>query len=341
MRYLVKLLVVLWVLSVTIIPAGAKEPDIAAYYYPWYIKDDWSRHAYVGTPLLGKYGTDSPEIAKQQITWCVDHGIDALFVSWWGADHLTDRHMNLGLLKASNLNKIKFALFYESLGLLDKHDGKRDGIVDFSKPQVMSALISDVRHLAKKYFKHPQYYKISDRPVVCFYVTRTFRGFSKAHMDRLRRSIDVGLYTIADEAFFGKQAAPETSQNKEAIFDAYTAYNMFQNARVQVNDTALTYQRREALPIFRKWGKHTVFIPGIFPSYADFRGHKPLPGNPADFAILLDAVSSISNREKSSTPPLIILTSFNEWWEGTTIEPTKEYGSKYLNVVRHFKNRSE
>ena len=341
MRFFAKLLAAIWVLGVIVAPVEAKEPDMIAYYYPWYIKGDWSRHAYVGTPLLGKYGTDSPEVAKQQIRWCVDHAIDALFVSWWGVGHLTDRHMNHCLLKASNLNKIRFALFYESLGLLDKHDGQRDGVVDFSKPLVMYALISDIRHIAKKYFRHPQYYKISDRPVIGFYVTRTFRGFTQAHMDRLRQSIDVGIYAIADEAFFGEQATQKTSQNKGAVFDAYTAYNMFDDSRVQENDTALTYQQREALPIFREWSKHNVFIPGIFPGYADFRGHKTLPGNPADFAILLDAVASIGNLDKSSAPPAICLTSFNEWWEGTTIEPAKEYGSQYLNVVRQFKNRSD
>ncbi|MBT6919076.1 MAG: hypothetical protein HN985_05075, partial [Planctomycetaceae bacterium] len=42
-------------------------PNVLAYYYPWYIKGDWSRHDYVGTPELGKYGTDSPAIAQQHI----------------------------------------------------------------------------------------------------------------------------------------------------------------------------------------------------------------------------------------------------------------------------------
>ena len=31
-----------------------QRPLVLAYYYPWYVKGDWSRHKYVGTPKLGE-----------------------------------------------------------------------------------------------------------------------------------------------------------------------------------------------------------------------------------------------------------------------------------------------
>ena len=321
--------------------AGAGEPLVFAYYYPWYVADDWSRHAYVGTPLLGTYGTDQPKTAEQHVTWCADHGIDGLFVSWWGAEHLAARHLDRGLLKAANLERVQFALFYESLGLLDRQDGLEDGVVDFSSPEVMAALVADFRHLKQRYFHHPQYLKLDGRPVVGLYVTRTFKGFTRQHLDNLRKAIGTEVYAIADEAFFGKQAAPESARNDGTVFDAYTAYNMFENARVREGDSALSYQAREAFPVFRAWARQVTFIPAVFPSYADFRGNKPLPGTPADFATLLDAAASIGERRPSPAPRMVLLTSFNEWWEGTTIEPTEEYGRAYLDVIRRFTARPE
>ena len=315
-------------------PAKRAGVRVFAYYYPWYEAGDWSRHGYAGTPVLGKYGTDSPKVAQQHIDWCARHHVDGLFVSWWGKDHLAARHLNAGLMKASNLDQIQFALFYESLGLLDDKDGAADGVVDFGKPKVMAALVADFRHLKRNYFGHASYWKISGRPVVGLYVTRTFKGFKADHARQLRDEIDADVYLIADEAFFGEQASPETARNAGDAFDAYTAYNMFENAKVRDGDTALTYQSREAFPVFRRWANRENFLPAIFPSYADFRGHKKLPGTPADFTTLLDAATTIAQRSDASGPPVVFVTSFNEWWEGTTIEPAREYGSEYLEAIR-------
>jgi glycoprotein endo-alpha-1,2-mannosidase len=309
-------------------------PQIIAYYYPWYIEGDWSRHGYVGTPKLGKYGTDSPEIAKTHIDWAADAGIDGFFVSWWGPKHLADKHLQAGLLQAPNLSRIRFALYYECLGLLDDKDGKRDGVIDFAKPEVLAAFIRDLQQLDARYFGHPQYLRVDGKALVGLYVTRTFRNFSNQHLEQLRSAVKTPLYLVADEAFLGPQAKPESARNQVA-FDAWSAYNMFENALVRDNDTALSYQSREAFPIFRQWAASTAFIPGVFPSYADFRGHKPLPGTPADFATLLDAASSIG----SAAAPMILVTSFNEWWEGTTIEPAEEYQDGYLQVIKAFTDR--
>ena len=56
---------------------------------------------------------------SEYIDWAADHGISGFFLSWWGKDSLTDKHLRAGLLKASNLKRIRFAIYYESMGRLD------------------------------------------------------------------------------------------------------------------------------------------------------------------------------------------------------------------------------
>jgi hypothetical protein len=339
MKNCIGILTILWMSFAISHRADAEKPLVLAYYYPWYQAGDWSRHGYVGTPILGKYGTDSPKVAEQHIDWCADHGIDGVFVSWWGRDHMTDKHLKAGLLKSNNLRRIKYGMYYESLGILDETDGKKDGVVDFAEKGPLQRMIADFKIIAADHFNHPQYLKFNGRPVVGFYVSGTFKNFSRKHLEQLNEAIGQRIYAIGDEAFFWDQAKPSTSRNGSGAFDAYSAYNLFEPKCVQDGDTALTFQSREVFPIFRDWASEVPFFPGIMPSYHDFRGHPVLAGTPQDFATILKAASAIAKSPEPGVPPMIFLTSFNEWWEGTTVEPAEEYGTKYLEVIRDFKDQ--
>ncbi len=67
----------------------------------------------------------------------------------------------------------------------------------------------------------------------------------------------------------------------------------------------------------------------------DFRGNKQLRGDFAGFKAQLEAIQRLPRlSEAPDDRRLIFVTSFNEWWEGTTIEPAEEYGTTYLDVLR-------
>ncbi|MEM7455022.1 MAG: GDSL-type esterase/lipase family protein [Planctomycetota bacterium] len=322
-----------------LLPQSEDERDVhvGVYYYPWYIEGDWSRHEYEGTPELGEYGTDSPQVAETQIDWCADSGIDSFFVSWWGEDDICARHMRDGLLEASNLERIKFAFIYESIGRLDRLDGEVDTQIDFSNPAVLETMKTDFKLIVDNYFDHPQYLKFGDRPVIAIYLTRTFRNFTPADMDAVRDHSGVDVYVIADEAFFGRQKSPETAVNTTGCFDAVTAYNMLENPRAVDNESALEYLMQHAFPVFDTWSQQVDFIPGVFPSYRDFRGNKRLTGTPEEFEAMLTESLRYSSTSSRDVPRTILVTSFNEWWEGTTIEPAEEYGFGYLEAIHRFK----
>lgn len=334
-------------------PAPAHEsarPLIAAYYYPWYVKDDWTRHGYVGTPVLGRYGTDDPAVAARHIDWAADAGIDALVVSWWGEEHLASRHATAGLLRAPNLERIRYCLIYESLGRLDAADGQEDGICDFADPAVRRQFTADLRQLRNTHLAHPRYLRFAGKPVLVLYVSRTFRNCDRALIEAAQREAGIDAYLIADEPFFGEQRDPTTARNGldaegRPVFDAYTAYNMFESGLVREGESATDYMKREGWPVFEAWAARTTMFPHVMPSYHDFRGHKPLAGGVEGFTEQLGAARKLGAREAAAAgegnaqaaggpPHLIFITSFNEWWEGTTIEPAAEYGTRYLDAIR-------
>jgi hypothetical protein len=316
--------------------ASAAEPNdqVFAYYYPWYYKGDWTRHKYVGTPQLGEYGSDDPIVAEKHIDWASEYGIDGFWVSWWGYGSLTDQMARRGLMRARNLNQIRFAIYYEAFGMLDPVDGTKDGLVDFSKPAVLHKMIADLAHIKNDFFWRDSYQRIDGKPVVALYVTRSFRNFTRAHIAAAEAAIGEDLYIVGDEAFIDDQASPETAQNPD-VFDAYHAYNMFEDARVKQGETTLSYMQREAVPVYRNWAEKTTFMPGLMPSYHDFRGNKPLKGTAQEFAAQIEMMKKLPYKRVSNhVDRIFLVTSFNEWWEGTTLEPTKEYGTSYLRVIR-------
>lgn len=317
----------------------ARPIDVLAYYYPWYDAGDWSRHPYVGTPILGRYGSDDPAVAEQHIAWCNDAAITGLCVSWWGADSQTDRHLRAGLLAADNADDIAFCIFYESL-MLDPLDGERDTAVDFAHPAVMDRLIADLRYLAATYFERDNYYRIDGRPVVGLYLTRVFRGFTAEHAARLREAVGVDLFLIGDEVYFGPQDAPATARHGAGVFDAVSAYNMHTDPRIEDGEPALDYMRRAAWPVFEHWADDpgVWFMPNVMPSYQDFRGHDTLTGDPADFERMLREAAALAANDPAATRTVIFITSFNEWWEGSTIEPAEEYSTGYLDAVARWRS---
>lgn len=319
-----------------------------AYYYPWYLRDDWSRHDYQDEPLLGKYGTDEVAVAEQHIEWALQTGITNLVVSWWGNSSLSMRHFSAGMMNAPSLRKIKFCILYET-PILDDRGNWYDGTLE-------DALYEDLKVIRDEFFDHPSYLRIDNRPVVIFYITRSRMDFQfgfdgPSVLANMRRKLGQDIYFIADEPFFNSfNDRPDVNGNAfvngTQVFDAYTTYNMYSNSRVNEGETATDYQLREALPIWQRWAEQLPFFPNVMPQYHDFRGKKPLLGNPDDFMKQLREVACLPQTNFGGAPHIMFITSFNEWWEGTQIEPEdgspdnwNNYGYDFMTTLAEFKKK--
>ncbi|EAQ77007.1 glycoside hydrolase family 99-like domain-containing protein [Blastopirellula marina] len=322
---------------------SAAEPPrdlVLAYYYPWYHKGDWTRHGYFGEPTLGNYGSDDPQIAAQHIEWAQAAGLDGFVVSWGGPQDMTDKHFRAGYLQAANADQLKYAFIYESLGRLDAADGETNERIDFSKRRVVRRFQEDLAYLNKQFCGDERYLKIDGRPVIVLYVTRTFRNFDAKILEQIQAAVGQKFYFIADEPFIlGEQKDPATAENGlrdgKPLFDAYTAYNMFESDLVKDGEPAVDYMRREALPVFQTWAEQTVFCPTLMPKYHDFRGKRTLTGTPEQYQTMIAMMQALPKQPVGhGIGSIYLITSWNEWWEGTTIEPDTTDGEAFLKANR-------
>lgn len=363
-------------------PKWAQKYLLGAYYYLWY-PGNW-RVGFINgllnppqLPALGRYDSSDLKSIEKQINWSSQYGITFWAISWWPGQPELDRIIREKILKTRNVNDIKFCIFYETSGL-----GMVNDRIDFT-PDKINKFLSDFQYLAHNYFSHPSYLKIKGRPVVIIYLTRTFINAYPEAISRLRenlKKIGFNPFLVGDEIFWNNIRStplpPSTRPNLNRIrlFDGITAYNMYDwgrpkqmgygNTSTFLSDVDDKY--REYLSAL---GKEVPLIPSIIPGYND-RGVRPDEKHPViprqfqpggeEGSFFIQALKRTVIPFIDPDLPMALITSFNEWNEGTQIEPTvaggltskdqspskadytqgytyQGYGEKYLSILQdHF-----
>ena len=318
-----------------------KEFLFLAFYYPWYAAgaDRWSQYGQDIHPLLGQYGSDQISVAERHIEMAVRGGIDCFVVSWGNNFSKTASNILNVTLKASNIDKIKFAMLYESKMALPADGDFANGAMD--------KFVSDMIFFKEAYFDHPSYLHINGRPVVYVYLTRYWKNFETKMLKTINDKVGRNILIIADNPYYDANSSPHISKNgirdNSPVFEVYSSYNMYQFTRVKDGERAADYMFREALPVYQSWSNKTVYFPHILPKYHDFReGHKPLVGDTDGFMQQLQVFACLPRPVwyQNEFPNLMFVTSFNEWYEGSQIEPDERfgYGYKFLDAIKLFKD---
>jgi hypothetical protein len=323
--------------------SGADGPYIvAAHYYAWYGGNQnphWS-DGVAHRPWLGYYYSGSPDVVRKQIDLAVRYGINVFAVGWTGINSPSEQKFKAGFLKAPNLNRIQFCMVYDSLSRLGGERGQAL-FIDFNDAGVREKFIDDLVHIAKSYFSNPSYFRIQGRPVIKFYIARRFFGEFPSALAEARRQIrDLGYdpYLVADSLFYGRNDLYVISQ-----FDAATAYNIYSDELRQDGITTTGLLARAARPWYwnflyqlrnlRVEGR-SEFVqvqPGVIPQF-DARVARQTPvallaQNKQEVVEIFKVAREIA--DASGSPKVIWITSWNEWHEGTAIEPTVTGGAKY------------
>ena len=214
---------------------------------------------------------------------------------------------------------MRFAVLYETTG--------RFGRANRSSQEHWA---SDLDYLDENYFRHPNYLRIDGRPVLFVYLTRVYFRNQPAELIEEAKQRVGSLYVVADDVF-GADYRAEWAQH----FDAVTAYDVYgQSTAIHgttqkaIEALAANY-RRAARGGQLRW---SALIPAVAPGFNDTVIRTGHPATARYFSDRNDSEEGDVFREmirRAALPNLddrcgrlMMVTSFNEWYEDTQIEAT-------------------
>jgi len=298
---------------------------VGTYYYTWYGGFLHWWEGYTNAPKLGRYSSWDSSTAEWHIKWAVDNGIDFFAVSWLGPGSWEENALKHGLLQAGDLNYMRFCIFYES-------------VLRMQNPPYTTTFISDVKYLANEYFNHPRYLKIEGKPVLILYLVNEL--YLKLGEDAVstiyqvrRELLDMGfdVYLVADVIGFPMPSSQYDRFLK--YFNAVTWYIFNLGSDWSSLLDSVDYTANKWLNYTRS--ENMSFIPSVYPGF-DKTHSKLNTGQP----VLVRNVSrftefcNIARSYAKESAKVVIVATWNEWHEGTSIEPAEEYGFEYLQVIR-------
>jgi hypothetical protein len=262
-------------------------------------------------PLIGPYHSGDKEVIENHLLLMKYAGIDGLLIDWYGTYDVNDYKMvkeNTEQLIAM-LDKVglEYAIVYEDRFL--------QNIVDAGlAPTVTSAAKTDMNYMQSHYFGNSNYIKINNKPLLLNFgpiTLKTGEEWTTAFSGLNTKPTFLTLWDHSSTA--GTNASGEY-------------------AWVYKNSTYLSNFYDHTLP------KLAVGIASAYPGFKDFYKQGGAGDNIGwtiehNNGTTFDETLAMAKTAKVNAIQLI---TWNDFGEGTMIEPTKEFGYSYLEKIKTF-----
>ena len=280
---------------------AAQAPDpipVLAYYYIWFDTQSWGR-AKVDYPTLGRYSSDDAEVMLQHIKWAQSAGISGFIVSWKSTDKLDPRLSQL--VELADQENFKLAIIYEGLDF-------------FRDPLPVEKVAADFDYFIENFAQHTAF-DLYEKPIVIWSGSWEFSREEVQSVTQERRD---QLFILASEKNV------EGYQRVADLVDGDAYYWSSVNP-----DTHPGYLEK-----LIEMGE-TVHANG---------GLWFAPAAPGFDARLVGGTTVVERKDGQtlhtemsvaykSSPDAIGLISWNEFSENSHIEPSLNYGNRYLDLL--------
>lgn len=303
--------------------------EVLAFYYPWYGTPE--RHGHwvhwntvrtnqhdIGSsrhyPDRGAYDSYDPAIIDWHIDSARTNGVTGFISSWWGRNGYEDGVMPL-LLESAATKNFKVSVYWETAP-------------DKGSAQIEHA-IQDLIYLLTRYGTNPAFLKVNGKPVIFVYG----RVMGQVPLESWPAIINGARAKAGDFLLI----ADGYEANYGRLFDGVHTYNIAGFVAGKSPATlrpAIASEFTDAVTLARRFGRISCVT--VIPGYDDTKIRQPgLKADRSDgqtYRVLWDEAIK-------AAPDWVLITSWNEWHEGSEIEPSFEDGAEYLRLTGEYAPR--
>jgi Glycosyltransferase WbsX len=318
-------------------------------------------HRQPNLPAWGFEDESDPRVMERKISAAADHGLSAFIFDWYWYENATFLAgvLERGYLRARNNGRLKFALMWANHDWWDLYPHKRAMPLYTLLPGAPATAPDSFRAatdlVIERYFAHPSYWRIEGRPYFSIYDLGALeaglggRAETRAALDdfRARAGEDLHLNAVIT------QWIPEPAALlRELGFDSATHYTWIHHEYDALTELATPYEKLRGLAP-ATWERLSgelglPYIPTVSMGWdpsprtaqSDVYEHLGYPftpvltdNTPQQFRLALEALRSFL-LQREDQPRLATINAWNEWPEGSFLEPGRKHGKAYLDAVR-------
>ena len=308
---------------------------ILAHYMPWYtakpFDDHWGWHWTMNhfdpdqnvsgrpqiasryTPLIGPYDSGDPAVLECQLLQMKISGIDGVIVDWYGRTNYRDYailHRNTTrLLQQTERLKMRFVICYEDQTIPALVKANR-----ISPNERVSHAVSEIDWLGQYWFRSASYLKLDGKPLL----------------------LSFGHAGLTDEQW---KACLSRSQPSIAYFSQdYRREGAQGGFGWPVPKLGLPHLER-FLTTAKSW---PAAIPVAFPRFNDiYREAGVSDGYPQIADDRGRTFVKTLRKAIDAQQAVVQIATWNDWGEGTQIEPSNEFGYRDLEAVQAMRQRQD
>jgi len=290
---------------------GIKKPLVLAFYYNWFDENTWTPEKVSDFPVT-PYNSRDRETVVRHIAQAQEAGVDAFVVAWYGPQvEGNQTETNLALtLEVANGTDFRVSVEFGP-----------DSPFIHSQQDVVDAL----RHVLQVHAGHPSFLRVEGRPVIFFW------RLDDIPLDPGQTPLEA-WQAVRDQVDPDRESiwiAEGVEVAYQQVFDGHHLYSIAwaEDVHATLSDWGYRIRRYNA-----QHGTDKLWVATVMPGYDDLK-----TGRANAFVREREGGQFYRDTWQAamdSGADWVVITSWNEWVEGSQIEPGVSYGNLYLDLTK-------